>query len=156
MKPRYAALAGLVALNLLVGFAGSFATISSVGSWYAGLSLPSWRPPNALFGPVWTTLYVLMGVAAWRVRRAGIPWDSVPFRLYFGQLLLNLAWSFLFFGLRSPLAGLVDILLLLLLIAATAVSFGRIDRWAAILFLPYLAWVAFASVLNFAIWRMNP
>jgi len=150
-------LAAFVAIPLVVAALGATATASSVGSWYAGLSKPPFSPPNAIFGPVWTVLYVLMGVAAWRVWRAAGSLRAAqgPLTLWGVQLALNLGWSFVFFGLRSPGWALVEIAALLAAIAVTAGAFWRRDRLAGLLFAPYLAWVAFASVLNFAIWRLN-
>jgi tryptophan-rich sensory protein len=139
----------LLALCLGVGFLGSLVTGPAVESWYPTLTLPSWRPPDAAFPIVWTTLYVLMAVSAWLV------WRKRPFAevrdaliLFAVQLGANLAWSFLFFGLRSPLLGLLDILLLDLLLVAMIVVFWRHDRLAAAMNLPYLVWVLFATALN--------
>lgn len=137
----------------LVAFFGSLATTSSVGTWYAALERPSWAPPNWLFAPVWTALYAMMAVAAWRVWvRAG--WGH-EMGLFGAQLTLNLAWSMLFFGGRSPIAGLVDIVALWLLIAATLQAFWRRSVLAGWLMVPYLVWVSFAASLNYAIWRLN-
>ncbi len=146
-------LAATVGLCLLVGLVGSLVTMPNLPGWYAGLAKPTWTPPDWLFGPVWTTLYCLMGVAAWLVwRRVG--W-SRPLAWFAVQLLLNAAWSWLFFGLHSPFAGLIDIVLLWAAIAATVLAFWRVSRLAAILMLPYWAWVSYAAALNFAIWQMN-
>jgi tryptophan-rich sensory protein len=138
------------------GLAG-WATASSVATWYATLARPSWTPPDAVFGPVWTVLYVLMGVSAWRVLvRRGRRGIGVAMTLFAVQLLLNVAWSFLFFGLRSPGWAAVEIVALWGSIVATAWSFLRIDRAAAALLAPYLLWVTYAGALNMALWRMNP
>ena len=146
-----------VLLCLAAGALGSLATASSVGTWYRHIEKPTWTPPDAVFGPVWTMLFVLMGVSLWMVWRDG---ESKPrlsaVALFAGQLLLNVAWSFVFFGLRSPGWALLDIALLWLAIAATIAAFARIRRWAAALLVPYLLWVTFAVALNLAIWRMNP
>lgn len=142
-----------VGLCLLTGFVGSMATQSSVDTWYATLNKPSWTPPNWLFAPVWTSLYLAMGVAAWLVWRRGPA--RISLTLFFGQLALNLAWSFLFFGMRWPLGGLIDIALLWIAIAATLWAFRTSSTAAAWLMVPYLAWVSYASALNFALWRMN-
>lgn len=126
------------------------------GEWYAGLRKPAWNPPNWIFAPVWTALYTLMAVAAWRVWRRG---DGLRGRaalsLFLLQLLCNAVWSWFFFGLHRPALALVDIVLLWLSLLATLVAFGRIDRVAALLLAPYLAWVSFAMALNWALWRLN-
>lgn len=152
------ALIGFLALCLLVGAVGGLVTSSSLGSWYPELRKPSFNPPNGVFGPVWTTLYVLMAIAAWRVfrRRDAGRLRRTGLALWGVQLALNLGWSCLFFGLRSPAAALVEIPILFAAIAATAVVFWRVDRPAGLLLVPYLAWVAFATVLTFEIWRLNP
>lgn len=149
--------AALVGLSLAVGAVGGLATASSVTSWYPTLVKPSFNPPNAVFGPVWTTLYVLMALAAWRVwRRVGFGGEGrTPAVLYGVQLALNLGWSLIFFGLRAPGAALAEIALLLAAVAATAAAFWRRDRLAGLMMAPYLAWIGFASVLNFEIWRLN-
>ncbi|MDE1182097.1 TspO/MBR family protein [Paraburkholderia sp.] len=124
------------------------------GDWYAALQKPSFNPPNWIFPPVWTLLYVMMAVAAWRVwRRDGM---SPPLVLWAIQLLLNAAWTWLFFGKHLPASAFADILVLLLAIAITAVAFWRRDRVAGLLLVPYLAWVAFACALNYALWQLNP
>ena len=148
-----AGLAGFIGVCFLAAFVGARATMSSVGSWYGQLARPWWAPPNWVFGPVWTVLYATMGVAAWLVwRRQG--WSAAI--LLFGiQLALNTSWSFAFFGWQSPLAGLVNILLLWVAIALTLLRFWQADRLAGWLFVPYIAWVTFAAALNFAIWRLN-
>jgi len=156
--PRYPWI-GLIVLLVLcfaVAAIGGLATIPNIPDWYAGLAKPSWTPPNWVFGPVWSVLYLSMAVAAWLVwRQAGLAGAVVPMALFGIQLLLNAAWSWLFFGLHSPSAASVDIVLLWTAIAATTVAFWRRSMVAGILFLPYLVWVSFASVLNLAIWRLN-
>jgi tryptophan-rich sensory protein len=127
-----------------------------VGAWYATIAKPAWTPPNWLFGPAWTTLYVLIGVSAWRVWRVGgFRRDRVALALFLAQWLLNVAWSGFFFGLRSPGLALIEIACLWLLIGATMVRFARHDRIAAALLVPYAGWVSFAMALNLAIWRLN-
>ena len=131
-------------------FGGRFAS----GTWYASLDKPSWNPPNWLFGPVWTFLYLAMAVAAWRAWRSpALPRGAML--LFTVQLVLNALWSWIFFGMQLPGLAFVEICVLLLGIAATAWLFGKADRLAGILFLPYLAWVGFAAALNFALWRLN-
>ncbi len=151
------AAAASIGLALAVGAIGGIATSSSVGSWYAALNKPSFNPPSAVFGPVWTALYILMALAAWRVWRnpAGDDRRRPALILYGVQLALNLAWSLIFFGLRRPDLAMIEIAVLLVAILATTAAFARIDRPAAWMMAPYIAWVSFASALNFAIWRLN-
>jgi len=134
---------------------GSLFTMASVGGWYTTLVKPSWRPPDWIFGPVWTVLYATMAVAGWLVwRRGGLA--SVPaLRWFAAQLVLNVGWSVVFFGLRMPGLAFAEILALWLAIAATLMTSWRVSRPAGILLIPYLLWVSFATVLNFAIWRLN-
>ena len=132
---------------------GSIATTPNIATWYATLSKPSWNPPNWIFGPVWTALYTSMAVAAWLVRRQGGLWQW-PLALFAVQLALNAAWSWLFFGFHAPGAAFIEVVALFAAIAATTAAFWP-RSMAAILMLPYLGWVAFASVLNFTIWRLN-
>jgi benzodiazapine receptor len=145
-----------VAACLAAGAIGSLATAGAVPTWYATLRLPAWRPPNWVFAPVWTTLYVMMGVAAWLVWRAG-GWHAhrLALGLFVAQLVLNLSWSLIFFGLHRIGWACVEIVALWVAIAATLAAFWPIRPLAGILLLPYLAWVTFAAVLNLAIWRLN-
>ncbi len=151
-----AGLAGFVALGLAVGAVGGVVTQTTVGGWYQTLAKPPFNPPDSVFAPVWTTLFVLMSVAAWRVWRLG-GWRRRrgDLTLYFIQLGLNVIWSVLFFGLRAPGWALVEIMVLLAAITWTTIRFARRDRWAGVLMAPYVLWVAFAVVLNGAIWRLN-
>lgn len=150
------ALALLVGICLGIGGLGGAVTASSVNDWYPTLNKPSFNPPNWVFGPVWTTLYVMMGIAAWRVWRAADR-DTArgPLALFALQLAVNLGWSIAFFGLRDPGLAVAVILVLDLLVLATALMFRRIDGLAALLLVPYLAWIAFATLLNVAVWRLN-
>ena len=149
-------LLALLALCLAVGAVGGAVTSTSVGSWYQQLRKPPFNPPNWVFAPVWTTLYIAMAVAAWRVwRERGVQGARSALSLFALQLALNLGWSVLFFGFRQIGAALVEILLLLGVIAATALSFRRVDGIAALLLIPYAAWVAFATLLNAALWHLN-
>lgn len=148
----------LIALVICLAAAaiGSALTVPEIPTWYAGLTKPSFNPPNWIFGPVWTILYVLMAIAICRVwtRSRGTE-RSRAAAIFAVQLVLNVAWSAAFFAGHSPGAGLVVILALLAAIVTTIVIFARIDRLAAWLLAPYLAWVSFASVLNAAIWVLN-
>ncbi|NLI96702.1 MAG: tryptophan-rich sensory protein [Synergistaceae bacterium] len=152
-------LAACILICQAAGMFGSLFTASGLQSWYPGLVKPSFNPPGWVFGPVWTFLYTLMGIAAWLVWKRGSlssPSVRAALSLFFLQLVLNALWSVLFFGLKSPLLALVDIVALLAAIAATIVVFRPISPAAAWLMTPYLAWVAFAAILNAAIWRLNP
>jgi benzodiazapine receptor len=133
---------------------GGYATTRSLRDWYLGLPKPSWNPPNAVFGPVWTVLYLAMAIADWLVWRVRDESDiTLAQTLFVVQLVLNVLWSVAFFGFRSPLAGLVVIALLWLAILATIVAFSQVSVLAAAILVPYLLWVTFASFLNAAILR---
>jgi len=147
-------------LFLVVSFAasaiGAMATFESVRTWYPTLVKPSWNPPSAVFGPVWTLLYLLMSIAAWRVwRRPDTLESRLALRLFFVSLVLNALWSVIFFGLHQPGWALVDIVALWAALVFAQMLFARIDRVAAWLWAPYLAWVTFAVALNATIWRLN-
>ena len=136
--------------------AGQLATYPNLEPWYAGLAKPSFNPPNWIFAPVWTTLFVLMAFSVWRILR--LPQTSarrMALSLFFIQLALNAAWSWMFFAAHSPLLGIVNIVPQWLIIIATIVAFYRLDKIAAWCLFPLAAWVAFAGVLNLAIWRLN-
>jgi tryptophan-rich sensory protein len=153
------ALAGVMAAAVL----GQIATFPNLVPWYAGLAKPAFTPPAWLFGPAWTALYLLMAFAAWRVLRLREGWSLSrvsPLRrrglgLFLLQLVLNAAWPWLFFAAHSPLLGLIDILPQLLAILATIAAFRRLDGPAAAGLMPLAAWVAFATAVNFEIWRLN-
>ena len=147
-------LLGLIILTLLVGASGTFFTEPNIPTWYAALAKPDFNPPNWLFAPVWTTLYILMAVAAWRVWK--ITGVKAPEMALWGvQLALNFLWTPLFFGAHLLLVALVEMAALWLAIAATAALFWHRDRIAGLMMLPYLAWVSFAFCLNYAIWQLN-
>lgn len=148
------ALVGFVLIVAFVSAAGGAITATSVTTWYAGLDKPSWTPPGWLFGPAWTLLYAMMAVVAWCLwrQRHESPAARFTLRLWFLQLALNCAWSFLFFGLRSPAAGLADILVLLVVLIWIQVRLARERRILAVLWIPYVLWVSFATALNFSIW----
>ena len=146
-----------IALCQSAGLLGSFFTVPAVSGWYETLKKPDFSPPNWLFGPVWISLYTLMGISLFLV------WNTTGGRshfkkgmlFFFIQLVLNALWSIFFFGLRSPLAGLIEMVLLWATIVITFLYFIKLSRWAGILLLPYLAWVSFAFVLNFNLWILN-
>ena len=148
------ALIGFIMLVAGVSALGGAITATSVTTWYAGLDKPAWTPPGWLFGPAWTLLYAMMAVVAWRLwqQRLNTPASRLTLRLWFLQLALNCAWSFLFFGLRSPLAGLLDILALLVVLIWIQLRLARERRVLALLWTPYILWVAFATALNASIW----
>ncbi len=149
-------LALLVGANLLVGALGGLSTRGAVDGWYADAEKVAWNPPPAVFGPAWTVLYVLMAVAAWRVWRIG-GWSHArgALTLYVAQLCLNAAWTPVFFAGRLPWVALVVIVVLEVLVVATAAAFWRYDRLASWLLGPYAAWVAFAATLNLGIAVLN-
>ena len=153
-------LANLISLLgwLLLCFgAASFGAVFAPGHWYASLQKPAWNPPGWLFGPVWSVLYTMMAMAAWRVGRQG-GWGKQrkPLLIFLAQLMLNALWTPLFFGLHRPGIAFAEIVLLWLAIAATIAAFRPVSRVAAWLLAPYLVWVSFATMLNFALWRLNP
>lgn len=156
---RWRALVLLLALSALAGFIGSLASpgmSEAAASWYAALRKPAWTPPEALFSIVWPLLYVMMAVAAWLVWRDRHRYLVRPaLGLYGVQLALNAAWSLAYFGLRSPGAGLIVIVALLVVLGFTIRAFARANRFAAALLAPYFAWVLFAAALNASIWWMN-
>jgi benzodiazapine receptor len=149
-----------LALSVVVCFAvagvGSLFTRPAIEGWYAALRKPFWTPPNWIFGPVWSALYLGMAIAAWLVwRRAGFAGARLPLTLFALQLVLNLAWAGVFFGLRIPGAAFAEIVLLWLFILVTTAAFWPLSRAAAWLMVPYLLWVTYAAALNYAIWRLN-
>ncbi|HQI76211.1 MAG TPA: tryptophan-rich sensory protein [Candidatus Latescibacteria bacterium] len=152
--PPWAMLVLFLIVVFSVSVIGGLFTASSVGTWYEGLAKPSWRPPNWLFGPVWTILYAMMAVSAWLVwKKAGF---GSALLMFAAQLLINGIWSPVFFGAQSLGGGLVVIVALWFAIVGTIAMFWPVSLAAALLLLPYLAWVSFATVLNAAVWRMNP
>lgn len=146
-----------VLVSELAGVVGSFFTVSSIPTWYATLEKPAFSPPNWVFGPVWITLYLLMGVAAYLVWAEGMGKKGVRKALIpFGaQLAVNALWSIVFFGMQSPMAAFFVIIVLWALIIETIREFCPISRWAGLALIPYILWVSFAAILNFAIWMLN-
>ena len=155
--PLWAALALAIIPVAATSVAGGAVTVPQIGGWYAGLIKPPFNPPNWIFGPMWTALYALMAFAVFRILRLpiGTPGRRRALVVYHGQLLLNFAWSFAFFGANSPVAGLVVIIPLLIAIVATIAAFRPLDRIASLVLWPYLAWVGFATLLNASIWWLN-
>lgn len=147
---------GLIAWLALVFSATLSSVFVSTGGWYAELNKPTWNPPSWIFGPVWTLLYILMAVAAWRVwSKGGWSGQRRALSLFVVQWALNALWTPIFFGLQQPGWAFVEIMILLVLIRYTIKAFLKVDQTAALLMLPYAIWVGFAAALNLAIWRMN-
>ncbi|KKT81675.1 MAG: TspO protein [Candidatus Yonathbacteria bacterium RBG_16_43_6] len=146
-----------VTLSLLAGAIGSLFTVSAIQEWYPMLIKPALNPPSWIFAPVWTTLYVMMGVAAFLVWKRGGELKNVtlPLSLFVIQLVLNALWSIIFFGMHNPKLAFFEILLLWVAILATIISFMKISKRAGWLLVPYLLWVSFASYLTFSIWMLN-
>lgn len=144
-------------LPQLAGLIGSLFTVPAITSWYAYIQRPSFSPPNWLFGPVWTILYILMGVSIYLV------WQKVDknkeskeaFKLFWIHLFFNGIWSLIFFGLRNPLLAFIDIIIIWSLIIVLMIKFWKVSRWSTYLLIPYFLWVSFASVLNLTIWYLN-
>lgn len=157
MKPsRFLALLGFLAASFAAGGLGSAATATSVSTWYRGLNKPAWNPPGWIFGPVWTLLYILMAIAAWRVWRQSEGTAARVTLLWFGvQLALNALWSVLFFGLQRPGLAFAEVIVFWAILVGLLVRFWRADRIAGALWSPYVAWVSFATVLNGTIWWLN-
>ena len=146
-----------VFICLIAGFIGSFFTSPAISTWYATLQKPSFAPPNWVFFPVWTSLFIMMGISLFLVWQKG--WDNKKVKaaiyIFAVQLVMNVLWSVAFFGLRSPLLGLMEIIILWIAILATTLSFMKVSRTAAYLLVPYILWVSFAAILNFSIWALN-
>lgn len=147
-----------IVIAQLAGIIGSFYTFDSIPNWYKTLVRPEFAPPNWVFGPVWTTLYLLMGIAAYLIWSKGYSDKRVKIALYvyFGQLLLNSLWSILFFGLQDIKSAFIEIIALWIMIALNIFLFGKISKTAGYLLLPYIAWVSFASILNYSFMVLNP
>lgn len=146
-----------IAVCLAVGGVSGYLTAAEIPAWYSTLNKPSFNPPNWIFAPVWTTLYVLMGIALWMVWKSNVA-DVIKNKAIFFfsvQLIFNFFWSVIFFHYHQPALAFAEILLMWLFILLTIISFHAISRPALYLMIPYLCWVSFAAVLNFAIWRLN-
>ncbi|TFH37856.1 MAG: tryptophan-rich sensory protein [Anaerolineales bacterium] len=155
MDPVYSTLGLVAALTITFG-AAYLGSRFPVDGWYAGLSKPTWNPPNWLFGPVWGILYLLMAVAAWLVwRESGLAGAAIPLAVFMLQLGLNAAWSWLFFGEHKLGLAFLEIMALWAAILWTLTGFWELNPISGILLVPYILWVSFASVLNHAIWRLN-
>lgn len=157
MKQNYLKLFLSIFLCLAAGFIGSVSTASSISGWYSTIIKPPFNPPNWIFGPVWTTLYILMGISLYIVwvNKAKKQEKKQAITLFSIQLALNTLWSFLFFSFQAPLYAFIEIIILLAFIILTTLSFYKISKPAAYLMVPYILWVTFASILNFSLWILN-
>ncbi len=157
MKPIYKLIIAVL-IPLAVGSLAGYFTASSVNGWYTTLVKPSFNPPNWLFAPVWTSLYIMMGIAFYLIwkKEANDVVKSTAVTLYIVQLALNFLWSFVFFYAQQPGWALVNIILMWIFIFLTILWFGKISSLSAWLLVPYICWVSFATVLNYAIWKLNP
>ena len=146
-----------ICLPLLIGFTSSYFTVTEIGSWYQTVQKPSWNPPNWIFGPIWTTLYILMGIAFFLVWKSNVAGEikRKAIILFIIQLVLNFFWSFIFFDQHQIGIAFIEILFLWLMILFTIFAFARISKPAAWLLVPYISWVSFAAILNFTIWNLN-
>ena len=144
-------------LPQLAGLVGSFFTVPVISSWYLNLEKPSFSPPNWIFGPAWVTFYLLMGISTYLVWQKIDENQKAKKSLWFFwiHLIFNASWSLMFFGLKSPGLGLINIIIIWLLIIVLIIKFWKINRWSSYLLIPYLAWVSFASLLNYFIWILN-
>jgi benzodiazapine receptor len=156
MSKQILGLVGWLVIAFIGAAIGAAASINA-SSFYTQLVLPEWAPPSSLFGPVWTVLYALMGVAAWLVWRVdGFRAARGALTLFLVQLALNALWSWLFFGWHRGALAFADILLLWVFVVVTLIAFWRVRALAGALLVPYLLWVSFASALNYAVWQLNP
>lgn len=146
-----------IAISEAAGVIGTVFTTSSITGWYSTVTKPELAPPNWIFGPVWTTLFALMGIASFLIWKKGLERRDVKVALgiFLGQLLLNTLWSIIFFGAQSPKYAFIEIIFLWLAILTTIITFFRISKPAAWLLLPYIMWVSFAGFLNYSIWMLN-
>jgi len=146
-----------IVIPLMVGATSGFFTVTGVESWYQTIQKPSWNPPNWIFGPVWTTLYVMMGIALFLVWKEDTSEElkKIAIALFAVQLTLNFFWSFIFFNQQQPGWALVEIIAMWFFILLTIFAFAQVNKTAAWLLVPYISWVSFASILNYTIWQLN-
>lgn len=146
-----------VALPLVVGATSGFFTVTGVESWYQTINKPSWNPPNWVFGPVWTTLYILMGIALFLVWKADTSAElkKIAISLFAVQLVFNFFWSFIFFYLQQPGWAVLELAVMWIFILLTIFAFAQVSKTAAWLLVPYISWVSFAGILNYTIWKLN-
>ncbi len=155
MKSLLLKIAVCVLLCLTLGILSGFSTVDSINNWYQYINKPSWNPPNWIFGPVWTTLYIMMGIAVALIWHSAHQTKKQAIGFFIGQFILNLGWSFIFFNLHALGWAFAEIFVMLLFIALTLYAFYKINKLAAWLMLPYLLWVSFATALNGSIWYLN-
>jgi benzodiazapine receptor len=143
--------------SLTAGGIGSIFTFKAIPTWYASLKKPRYTPPNRAFGPIWTTLYILMGISVFLIWQMGLATNGafLAFVLFWVQLAINAIWSIIFFGMKSKGGGVITIIVLWLLIVATMVASFRVSGWAGALLAPYIVWVSIASYLNIGVWQLN-
>ena len=153
----YKKLIASILICLMAGFIGSFFTSPAIPNWYQGIEKPSFNPPSWVFAPVWTSLYILMGIALYLIWVKGLEKkeNKIAIGVFGIQLVLNSLWSILFFGLQNPFFAFIEIIILWTAILASILLFYRIDKRAAYLLIPYILWVSFASFLNYTIWTLN-
>ncbi|MDB5196035.1 MAG: tryptophan-rich sensory protein [Flaviaesturariibacter sp.] len=144
-----------IAIPQIVAATAAYFTVTGVGTWYKTIQRPAWNPPNWVFGPVWTMLYLMMGIAFFLIWKSSSPYRKVPVLLWATQLVVNFLWSFLFFGKHQIGWAMIDLVVLWLLILLTIFSFARINKTAACLLVPYISWVSFAGILNYTICVLN-
>jgi translocator protein len=146
-----------VAIPIAVGAISGFFTVTGVQSWYQTINKPSWNPPNWIFGPVWTTLYVMMGIALYLIWKSDSSdmLKKTAIILFAVQLTLNFFWSFIFFNQEQPGWALVEIIVMWVFILVTIFAFAQVSKPAAWLLVPYISWVSFATILNYTIWKLN-
>jgi len=145
-----------LALPQIAGIIGSLFTVKSIPTWYAALNKPGFNPPNWIFGPVWITLYVMMGISFYLVWiKKDVPNSGFLFSLFILQLILNALWSIIFFGLKSPGFAFMEIIFLWLIILMCVINFYKVSKVSSLLLVPYLLWVGFAALLNYYLWRLN-
>jgi len=145
-----------VIASLAAGRLGAAITEPALAGWYANLAKPDWTPPNIVFPVAWSLIFVIIGIAAWLVWKTAERGEArLPLTFFFAQLVINVLWSFCFFGQRDPFLGLVCLGALVVAVVFTTLAFQRVSRLAGWLFLPYLLWLGYAGALNFAIWQMN-
>ncbi len=137
------------------GIIGSVFTAPSIPAWYASINKPDFNPPNWIFAPAWTTLFLLMGIALYLIWEKGIKKNRIAIYVFSAQLILNVVWSLLFFGLQNPFLAFIEIIILWIAILATIILFYRIRREAGLILIPYIVWVSFAALLNYSVWVLN-